>query len=203
MNFEIRTARPEDQEAIVRLVNSAYRGDHSRKGWTYEADLIEGDRIDSTAIAKIISSAGDQCEQGDQCKQGDQQARGKQNQKSEQAEQIELAVTESGTIIGCVHLKREPDQTLFFGMLTVEPTLQASGLGKRLMTHIETIAIRERLRRIRLTVITVRKELISYYERRGFVFTGKTEPFLAHAPNGTLVKDSDMQLAEYVKQINL
>ena len=46
-----------DIPAIVPLVESAYRGDASRKGWTTEADLLDGQRIDSEGVREIILKA--------------------------------------------------------------------------------------------------------------------------------------------------
>ena len=42
--IEISSLRNEEIPALVRLVNSAYRGESSKKGWTTEADLLDGIR---------------------------------------------------------------------------------------------------------------------------------------------------------------
>src|SRR4051794_13241714 len=44
-----REAGPADLGAIVALVESAYRGESSRAGWTTEADLLDGQRTDRAA----------------------------------------------------------------------------------------------------------------------------------------------------------
>ena len=95
-----KTAAISDAEQISQLVNSAYRGDSSKKGWTTEADLLDGQRTDRHSIEKIIL---------------------------EPKNNIQLVIEkETNEILGTVHLKEDDDQiTLYFGMLTVKPTLQA------------------------------------------------------------------------------
>ena len=52
-----RFAEPGDIPAIVDLVESAYRGESSRAGWTTEADLLDGQRTDAEAVAEIVADA--------------------------------------------------------------------------------------------------------------------------------------------------
>lgn len=52
--MEFRDAVPADVEAIVALVESAYRGEPSRAGWTTEADLLEGQRTDPEAVLEVL-----------------------------------------------------------------------------------------------------------------------------------------------------
>ncbi|WP_395048439.1 GNAT family N-acetyltransferase, partial [Flavobacterium sp.] len=87
-----------------------------------------------------------------------------------------LRFTENNEIIGCVLLIEKKDQ-LYLGMLTVSPELQNSGIGKKLMQQAEIFASELGLSKIGMTVITVREELISWYERHGYADTGAREPF--------------------------
>lgn len=169
--IEFRTALPTDIDALSLLVNSAYRGDSSKKGWTTEADLLGGQRTDSEKILEMIQ---------------DPSAR------------IELA-TENNVILGCVYLKKESD-TMYFGMLTVNPDLQARGIGKLLITHLENVARHENCKTIRMTVISQRNELIAFYERRGYQFTGKTEPFPENDPRFGLPK-TKLLFHEFAKKL--
>ncbi len=173
--IHFKTAKIDETELITNLVNSAYRGDYSRKGWTTEADLIEGQRTDDASIIKMIQTQG---------------------------EQIEIALNPEGKVVGCVFLKREDENTLYFGMLTVEPSLQGTGLGKIILFHIESIARKENKNKIRLTVIPQRKELIEFYERRGFKATGREENFPYHDPANGNPKISDLKLKEYIKTLD-
>jgi ribosomal protein S18 acetylase RimI-like enzyme len=51
---QIRRAIPADVDAVVALVESAYRGDSSRAGWTTEADLLDGQRTDRDEVRSVL-----------------------------------------------------------------------------------------------------------------------------------------------------
>ena len=147
-----RRAAPADVDAIVALVNSAYRGVSSRAGWTTEADLLDGQRTDAAEIAHLIS-AGDSlillCQRGDE-------------------------------IIGSVHLEKVDAITAYMGMLVIRPVLQGRGLGKQFIREAENAARAEwGTARMQIWVITLRHELIAYYERLGYRRTGEIRPFPA------------------------
>lgn len=54
MTVRIRPARADDVDAVVALVESAYRGESSRAGWTTEADLLDGQRTDADEVASVL-----------------------------------------------------------------------------------------------------------------------------------------------------
>ncbi len=146
----IQKATKEDIPALVTLVNSAYRGDASRKGWTTEADLLLGEfRTDAASLEHIFSSADNA---------------------------ILKYTTEDGSIAGCVYLQKQGEK-LYLGMLSVNPELQAGGIGKQLMQASEEYAKEIGCHTITMTVISVRKELIAWYLRRGYHITGINKPF--------------------------
>src|SRR3954463_9335089 len=101
----ISRATTTDVSEIVNLVNSAYRGETSKQGWTTEADLLDGIRTDHEAILDLINKAGGL---------------------------ILLCRNEKGELLGCVNLQKE-DQQLYLGMLTVSPHLQGAGIGKEIL----------------------------------------------------------------------
>jgi ribosomal protein S18 acetylase RimI-like enzyme len=144
-----RDATPVDVPAVVALVESAYRGDASRQGWTTEADLLDGQRTDADDILATI--------QRPRCRI--------------------LLATRDGQILACANLADE-DGVGYFGLFSVRPELQGQGIGKALMAEAERI-IRDDwgLPAIRMTVIDVRQELIAFYERRGYRRTGIVKPF--------------------------
>ena len=145
----IRKATMEDVVPLAELVNSAYRGDASRKGWTHEADLIEGDkRITEQALLKLISTPGTNI----------------------------LVTISDNEINGCVLLEKQ-DKDLYLGMLSVSPFMQAKGTGKFLLQQAEIFALHEGMEAIVMTVISVRHELIEWYKKRGFTDTGERKPF--------------------------
>ena len=144
----ITKATIEDVSTLNKLINSAYRGESSKKGWTTEANILEGSRTTEKELTEII-----------------------QDKKN-----TILKFTENNQIIGCVLLIEKEDR-LYLGMLTVSPELQNSGVGKKLMRQAEIQASALGLSKIVMTVITVREELISWYKRNGYVDTGAREPF--------------------------
>lgn len=154
-----KTATQNDVNELSIMVNSAYRGESSKVGWTTEADLLGGQRTDPEKLLEMI-----------------------ENPNSE----IQLAI-QDGKILGCVYINQEKD-FLYFGMLTVNPNLQNKGLGKTLLKRVEEIAFERKIKKIKMTVINVRKELIAFYERRGYQWTGETEPFPEGDPRFGLPK---------------
>lgn len=144
----ITPATTEDAEALSSLVNSAYRGDSSRLGWTTEADLLDGTRTDAAAIRDLIQTPGTTI----------------------------LKYVNDGQLLGCIELRKDHGK-LYLGMLTVSPSQQNKGLGKKLMKAAEEEAVRQQCATIYMTVISVRKELIDWYIRQGYLPTGDRKPF--------------------------
>jgi len=138
-----------DVPQLNLLVNSAYRGETSKQGWTTEADLLDGLRIDEETLTSYF-----------------------ENDKI-----IILKNTdENGLINGCVYLEvRAPK--LYVGMFSVSPALQGKGIGRDLLLAAEKQAKELNLHTLSMTVISVRHELINWYERRGYKATGETLPF--------------------------
>ncbi len=155
----ITPASPADIPALNVLVNSAYRGDSSRRGWTTEADLLDGVRTDETGLQSMLANH----------------------------QATILKYEEAGQLLGCVYLEQKGDR-LYLGMLTVSPEAQAGGIGKRLMAAAEQLARDWHCRAVRMTVIPQRHELIAFYERRGYQATGETEPFPMDDPRFGLPK---------------
>jgi len=144
----ITKATLEDVLELDKLVNSAYRGDSSRQGWTTEADLLDGTRTDAEGIAELIETPGT----------------------------LLLKYVEAAKILGCVELKNENGK-LYLGMLTVQPNLQGKGIGKKLLFEAEAEARNQNCSSIFMTVISARKELIEWYVRHGYTMTGERKPF--------------------------
>jgi len=155
----ISVAELKDISELNALVNSAYRGDSSRQGWTTEADLLGGIRIDEERLMELI-----------------------QKQHS-----IILKYTASNKIIGCVHLERKGDK-MYLGMLTVSPTLQSRGIGKELIRASEAYAKEQNCISVYMSVITDRVELIAWYEKYGYKNTGIKKPFPMGNPRFGLPK---------------
>jgi len=149
----ITKATTEDAPALDTLVNSAYRGESSRQGWTTEADLLDGTRTDAAAITELIQTPGT----------------------------IVLKYMEGQEILGCVELRMLYGK-LYLGMLTVRPHLQGKGIGKKLLNAAEEEARKQMCTSIFMTVISVRQELIDWYVRHGYQSTGERKPFAFNDP---------------------
>lgn len=144
-----RSAVPADIPALVALVTSAYRGDVSKQGWTTEADILDGQRVDPDVLARDI----------------------------ERDRSRILLAERDGMLLACAHVA-EDEGAGYFGMFSVRPDLQGAGVGKAMLAEAERVARDEwRLPVMRMTVIDIRDELIAFYERRGYVRTGTKKPF--------------------------
>jgi GNAT superfamily N-acetyltransferase len=152
----VSLATASDLPEIAALVNSAYRGDSARQGWTHEADLVGGQRTDPDSLARDLAG---------------------QNP----AVILTLREREGGPILASVFLERVagPDGAshCYLGMLSVSPPGQNRGLGRILLAAAEDQGREWGAARMVMTVIDVRDTLIAYYERRGYRRTSETEPF--------------------------
>lgn len=142
-----------DAEVIAKLINSAYRGDTSRKGWTTEADILDGLRTSTADITSLI--------------------------KRDDA--FILIGVQDDEIVATIACERQViafKNTVHFGMIAVKPTLQNKGHGRDMITAAETMTKREwRVAGYHMTVISIRTELIEFYERLGYVRTGELQSF--------------------------
>lgn len=169
MNASIRRATLQDVPQLVALVQSAYRGDSSRQGWTTEADLLGGQRTDASEVAAAI------------------QTQGQQILLLERAEQPQGA-----SLLASVHVRHE-GHACYLGMFAVEPTAQGGGIGRRMVQAAEAAALGDYgARQMRMMVISVRDSLIAWYERLGYRRTGESQPFPYGNPRFGLPKRDDL-----------
>ncbi len=160
-----RTATEADIETLHALVESAYRGASAKAGWTHEADLLDGQRTDKDELASIIADK----------------------------DQILTLAFDGADLVGCVNVAKRDEGRGYLGMLTVAPQRQAGGLGRRLIEAAEQGAVGGFGAGVmEMTVIAQRKELIAYYERRGYVLTPETRPFPLHDPRFGDAKRGDL-----------
>lgn len=152
MKYSILPATIHDAEEISKLVNSAYRGDSSRAGWTTEADYLDGQRTNAEIIRSELANP---------------------------TKKVILCLREEGAreILSCVLVEKIAPEECYLGMLTVKPTLQAKGIGRILLEASEDFARQWGAKRMSLTVVHVRDTLMAWYERRGYERTLETRPF--------------------------
>ena len=147
----IRPATVADLPALHALIERAYRGESARTGWTHEADLVEGDRLEAGELAAALTDPA-----------------------------VALLLAGDGADpAGCVQVTRRVGGVAYLGLLTVDPGRQASGLGGRLLAAGEAAARGLGCGRVEMTVIDARSELIAWYERRGYRATDERRPFPA------------------------
>ncbi len=149
-NFtNITAATPEDAAGLKALLEAAYRGDSARQGWNHEADILDDERIGAAELDVLLANPA-----------------------------VTILTAQDGDrLIGCVAVTRKDDTLGYLGMLCVLPTLQSSGLGRRLLDAAEHHARTLDIAAMEMTVIDSRAELIAWYVRRGYVFTGERRPF--------------------------
>jgi ribosomal protein S18 acetylase RimI-like enzyme len=158
-NMKIVQADFNDIPQLVELVNSAYRGDSSRQGWTTEADFLEGIRVNENSLGKMMEASGSYV----------------------------FKCVENNRLVGCVYMS-EHNESLYLGMLTVSPLLQGKGIGKSLLHFADEFAREKKFQAIEMTVISIRKELIDWYKSKGYVDTGIKKPFPMDDPEFGLPK---------------
>jgi len=162
-----------DLDAIADLVNSAYRGDSSRAGWTTEADYLGGQRTDAERLREQLTATPG-------------------------AVMLTLR-DDDATLLGSVWLEPRGADVWYLGMFTIRPDIQAQGLGRTLLDEAERFARARGAGRMRISVIQLRESLIAWYERRGFRATGESVPFpYGDERNGIPLRD-DLQLLVFEK----
>lgn len=144
----LRTACEGDIDAIVQLVNAAYRPAPGAAGWTHEGHLVAGPRVTAALLRTLFVDHS-----------------------------VILLLAEGPKILACVHVKAVGDAACL-GMLATDPAVQAQGLGKLLLQQAEAHARSQfGSRRFRMAVLSVRPELLAFYRRRGYMPTGEAEHF--------------------------
>jgi ribosomal protein S18 acetylase RimI-like enzyme len=156
-DLTLRVATPADVSSLVALVHAAYR-DADRSGWTTEAPILGGQRIDERMLSELIADpdaaivvTSTHCSAGG---------------------------TSAGDIVACGALRHAAGApTASFGLFAVDPDHQGCGIGGHLLAHVEERAAARGATQLRLEVIHTRHELLGWYRRRGYQPTGETAPF--------------------------
>lgn len=166
--LEFRVARHPDVAAIASLVNRAYRPEPGVAGWTHEAHLVGGMRTNASQVEGLMTAPGS----------------------------VLLVGVRDDRIVGCVQVEVKAPSS-YIGMLAVDPALQATGLGTRLLEFAEHYASEvQSAGEFVITVVSHRTELVAFYLRRGYQFTGRTHDFPSYAG---VPKQPGLELVELSK----
>lgn len=168
-----RAATLDDVPALHALIESAYRGEAAKSGWTHEADLLGGQRTDPAMLAELLADPA----------------------------QTMLLAESDGGLRGCVQLTAKGGGLFYLGLLSVAPRVQAAGLGKQLLAAAEARARDQGGRAIEMTVIRQRPELIAFYERRGYALTGERRPFPYGEPRFGQPARDDLEFVVLAKRL--
>jgi ribosomal protein S18 acetylase RimI-like enzyme len=174
MALTFRFAVTSDVPAVVALVESAYRGEASRAGWTNEADLLDGQRTDHEAVLAIV--------------------RGENS--------VVLIAENEDRLVGCCQLEQRTGHVGYFGMFSIRPEEQGQGLGRLVLARAEQVASEDwGSATMVMTVLVQREDLIAWYERRGYRRTGQTLPFPYGNARAGIPKRGDLAFAELAKDL--
>ena len=167
--MSLQPATITDIDQLLALVNGAFRGESSKKGWTHEADLIEGSaRTDAATLEEMLLHP-----------------ESTMLKFSRPDDQIEA----------CVYLQVKP-RGLYLGMLTVQPELQGAGIGKQLLAAAEDFARQHHCPCIYMSVISLRPDLLAWYERHGYRLTGEKQPFAVDPKFGVPTRPLEFVILE-------
>jgi ribosomal protein S18 acetylase RimI-like enzyme len=170
-----RFAGPPDVPGVVALVDSAYRGESSRDGWTTEADLLDGQRTDAAAVAEILGGG---------------------------PHHVVMLAESGGQLAGCCQLARRPEREAYFGMFAVRPAAQGQGWGRQILTEAERLTREDwGANRMTMTVLAQREDLIGWYRRRGYRPTGDRRPFPYGDPRAGTPRRPDLYFVVLAKDL--
>lgn len=171
--LSFRRAGDADAAAIVALAESAYRGDASRRGWTTEADMLDGQRTDVPGVLAMLAGP----------------------------DQAILLAERAGRPSGCCHVQRDGD-VCWFGLFAVDPDAQGQGIGDALLAQAERHAAQVLgARRMKMKVLWMRDSLIAWYVRRGYRRTDESHPFPYGDPRYGLPRRDDLHFIVLAKDL--
>jgi ribosomal protein S18 acetylase RimI-like enzyme len=177
-SLAFRFAGPADVDAVVALVQSAYRGMDSREGWTTEADWIDGQRTDADEVGSIVAGPDSDILLGEEAGPG-------------------------RDLLASCQLARRADGRAYFGMFAVRPDQQGRGTGRLMLREAERLAVADWGATVmEMTVLDVRADLIAWYERLGYRRTGETQPFPYGVPAFGVPRVDDLRFAVLARRLD-
>jgi GNAT superfamily N-acetyltransferase len=122
------------------------------RGWTKETDIVAGNRVTLSDVESILSNPDAHV----------------------------LVAMDGNEVMACICVEQN-ENNAYIGMFSVHPDIQGKGIGKEILLQAERFAAKTlRAEKFVMVVVSQRKELISYYERRGYFRTGVVEAYPLH-----------------------
>lgn len=147
----LRPAHENDVDALVDLVQRAYRGEG---GWTTEAHLVDGHRTDAEEVRALLADP---------------------------AITLLVAETGGVAVGCCYTRRDPADadgtHRAELGLFAVDPSAQSRGLGGRLLEAQAELLRKAGIDLLVIRVLQSRPELHAWYESHGFVTVGRSVPF--------------------------
>ncbi len=121
-------------------------------GWTRETHIIQGDRTNRYEIETALL----------------------------RPDAHFLVTYQAQLLASCIFVAKENEHA-YLGFFSVHPSLQGRGLGKHVLGQAEIFAVETMgVRKFVMFVVSQRQELIAFYERRGYLRTGRIEAYPLH-----------------------
>ncbi|TQN64616.1 IAA acetyltransferase [Colletotrichum shisoi] len=145
-----RIATPDDAPQLQQLVQAAFRAEDSRAGWTADMELGRSFHYSVEEVLKTINNP---------------------------EAVVIMAIDQDGVLVGSVDAIKRANGLARFAMLSVDPTRQRGGVGRRLLAHAEEHARQWGVDTFGLNALSSRASLLEWYGRCGYIKTGETSPF--------------------------
>ncbi|KAJ9488798.1 hypothetical protein VN97_g4481 [Penicillium thymicola] len=170
LNFRVATEK--DAAQLQQLVESAFRAEDSRKGWTDDLGLSSSFHLDVQDILAMINKLDSV---------------------------MLMATDDQNTLVGSIGTsKRDANQARLY-MLAVDTSVQRGGIGRQILAYAEDYCQQTwGVTTLGLNALSNREELISWYSRRGYKPTGETSPF-PREKFENLVLPGDLCFVEFEK----
>lgn len=181
-DIQLNIAKLEHRDHLLNLINAAYRTSDTHS-WTNESTLVSGSRISVEMLTTLI-----------------EQSQNLNTKDCLYVATVHDPETKLENILGCIAVTKF-ENTIEIGTFAVQPNLQNSGIGKQILTVLESLMIRNHpnVNSFRMWVLDLRIELINFYQRRGYVLTGQSESYPIDAGVGKPLKD--LNVLEMIKEI--
>lgn len=146
----IRPAELSDLDVLQAVIQRAYRGRSASASWSHEGELPEGERVSRGDLETLLGAASSR-----------------------------LSVAEiAGRVVGSSLVVEVAPGQCEIRLVSVDPSVQAKGVGGQLLGHAEVLAIEAfAASHAVIEVLEHKSRLIAYYQRRGYRQAEGSRPY--------------------------